>query len=113
MDTKNFAIGVLSTTAAILFVGLLIIHTRPQPAWADGMTIVGKDYAMAVGAITRNDEDLLYLIDAPMEILNVYRFDSRSGQILLVQLKVEQTDRIGQVSGVPCADNGSGDTLFL
>ena len=85
MDSKNFTIGVLSTTAAILLAALLIIQTRPQTARADGMTILSGDYSISVGAVTRNDEDLLYIIDSPQELLNTYRFDSRAKQILLVQ----------------------------
>ena len=85
MDSKNFTIGVLSTTAAILLAALLIIQTRPQSALADGMTILSGDYSMSVGAVTRNDEDLLYIIDSPQELLNTYRFDNRAKQIQLVQ----------------------------
>ena len=85
MESKNFAIGVLSTTAAILLAALLIIQTRPQTARADGMTILSGDYSLSVGAITRDDEDLLYIIDSPQELLNTYRFDNRAKQIDLVQ----------------------------
>ena len=85
MQSKNFAIGVLSTTAVILLAALLIIQTRPQTALADGMTILSGDYSMSVGALTRNDEDLLYIIDSPQELLNTYRFDNRAKQIQLVQ----------------------------
>ena len=38
MDSKNFAIGILSTTAVILLAALVIIHTRPDPAFASGVT---------------------------------------------------------------------------
>ena len=85
MDSKNFMIGVLSTTAVILFVGLVVIQTRPQPARADGMAVIRGDYSITVGALTRNDEDLLYIIDSVAQRLNTYRFDSRRKQIELVQ----------------------------
>jgi hypothetical protein len=84
MDSKNFAIGVLSITAVILFVGLLIVHTTPRPALAEGMTIVNGEYAIAVGSVTRNDEDLVYVIDAPAEQLRAYRFNAGAKQIELV-----------------------------
>jgi hypothetical protein len=85
MHSKNFAIGVLSTTAAILIVTLVIVNTRPQAVLADGMAIISGDYSISVGALTRNDEDLLYVVDNPQEMLNTYRFDNRAQEIQLVQ----------------------------
>lgn len=85
MDSKNFAIGVLSTTALILLVGLIVIQSRPAPVRADGMTTHGGDYVMTVGALNRPDEDLLYIIDAPAEKMIAYRFDARTQRIEIVQ----------------------------
>ena len=84
MDTKNFTIGVLSTTAIILFVGLMVIHTRPNPVMADGMSISGGDYVLTVGAIDEIDEEFLFVIDAPSEKMIAYRFDARRGRIEIV-----------------------------
>jgi len=85
MDSRNFTIGVLATTAVVLLVGILAFQTPQQPAYADGMTILKDDYSLAVGAATKNDEDLVYLIDGPGEKLAVYRFDGLRKEILLVQ----------------------------
>ena len=81
MDSKNFVIGILSTTAAILLVGVLIIHSRPMPAVASGVTATAGDYVVTVGSITMNDEELVYVIDAPAERMIMYRFDIGKGEI--------------------------------
>ncbi len=85
MDNKNFAIGILSTTATILFVGLVVIHTRPAPVLADGMTTRGGDYDMTVGAIDRRDEELVYVINAPQQRMIAYRFNPNTNQIDVYQ----------------------------
>ncbi len=82
MDSKNFAIGVLSTTAVILFVGLLVLETRPQPAYAASMNAQGGDYLVATGQL-QDTEELLYVIDARNQVLVVYRFDINRKQINL------------------------------
>lgn len=85
MDSKNFAIGVLSTTAMVLLVGLIVIQSRPAPVRADGMTAQGGDYVMTVGALNQRDEDLVYIIDAPAEKMIAYRFDAGTRRIEIVQ----------------------------
>lgn len=85
MDRKDFAIGLLSTTAVVLFVGLLILQSGQRSVMADGMSIAGAGYLMTVGAITQNDEDLVYVFHPASERLASYRFDSTQRQIRLVQ----------------------------
>ena len=85
MDSRNLAVGVLSTTAVILIVGLAIIHTRPTPAQADGMTVALGDYLMTVGSATQVDEELVFLIDVPEQKMIIYRFDASRHQIDIVQ----------------------------
>ena len=81
MNSKNFAIGILSTTAAILLVGILIIHSRPAPVMASGVTESGGSYVLTVGTFTINDEELLFVINAPAEKMITYRFNTGRGQI--------------------------------
>ncbi len=83
MDSRNLAVGVLSTTAVILMVGLAIIHTRPVQA--DGMTVARGDYLMTVGSSTQVDEELVFLIDVPEQKMIIYRFDAGRHQIEIVQ----------------------------
>jgi len=80
MDSKNFAIGILSTTAVILLVGLVLLETRPQPAYGFGMNAEGGDYLLLTGQM-EPAEELLYVIDAASQKLIVYRFDVNRRQI--------------------------------
>ncbi len=84
MDTKNFAIGVLSTTAVILLVGVLIIHSQSSPALAAGMTTEGGKYVMTVGAI-EPAEDLVFVINATAQKMIIYRFDVGRSRIVRVE----------------------------
>ena len=83
-DSRDFVIGILSTTAAILLVGLLVINTRPEPAMADGMTTTSGSYVMTVGSVTP-DEEYVYILKSPAERLIAYRFNDTRQQIEIVQ----------------------------
>ena len=84
MDSKNFTIGILSTTAVILLVGLVVVNTRPDPAIAAGMTTTSGDYVLTVGTATIGNEEILYIIDAPAEKLIAYRFHGARREIEVV-----------------------------
>ena len=86
VDSKNFAIGILSTTAVILFVGLLIVHSQPAPTFASGMSDRGGDY-IAISGSFWDREELLYLIDTSMDRMIIYRYDVNAGQILVTDGK--------------------------
>lgn len=83
MDSKNLAIGILSTTAVILLVGLLIIQSRPEPAYGFGMNAQGGDYLVTTGQLD-SAQELLYVIDARSGQLLAYRFDMSRQQISIV-----------------------------
>ncbi len=83
MNSKDFAIGILSTTAVILLVGIVVIHTRPEPAYAAGMTAAGGDYILTVGRIQRTPEDVLYVIDSVAQKLVVYSYNPARGQVTI------------------------------
>lgn len=85
MDQKNFAIGVLSTTAAIMLTGLVLVSSRPEPALAAGMTATGGDYIMSVATTPQTDEEYVYVVDVPAQKMIVYRFDSNKGAVDLIQ----------------------------
>ena len=84
VESKNLAIGILSTTAMILLVGLLIIQTRPQQVMAAGMTTTNGDYAMTVGVASQNNEEVVYIIDAPIQRLIAYSFNAGRREIVVV-----------------------------
>ena len=83
MNSKDFAIGILSTTATILLVGIIVVQTRPEPARAAGMTAAGGDYVLTVGRLQRTTEDVLYVIDSVAEKLIVYSFNAARGQVTI------------------------------
>ncbi len=94
MDSKNFAIGILSTTAVILLVGVLTIHSYSSPAHAAGMTTAGGKYVMTVGAI-EPAEDLVFVINATAQKMIVYRFDVGQSQIIRVE-RVDLKEMVSQ-----------------
>ena len=97
-DSKNLAIGVLSTTAVMLLAAFLIVQSRPVPVLADGMSIIQGDYSISVGGITQDSEDLLYIVDSSQKKLNVYRFDLQRKQVNLVQtLSLDEMRKAGGV----------------
>ena len=82
MDAKNFSIGVLSVTASILFVGLVIVHTSTSPALGEGQNARGGDYIVATGALDRAVE-LVYVLDAGGPSMALYHFDVNRGAMVL------------------------------
>jgi hypothetical protein len=78
VDNKNLTIGVLSITAVILAVGLIIIHAQPRLAMAAaGPGVQAGDYVLATGEF-RTDEHLLYVTDSVAQRMIVYRLDYRN-----------------------------------
>ena len=84
MTSKDFAIGVLSTTAVILLAGLLVIHARPATAFAHGMTTSTGRYVLTVGNIQISNQELLYVLDTTEQKIIAYRFNAAKKQILPV-----------------------------
>lgn len=106
MQSKDFAIGVLATTAAILLVGLALVQTSPRPAYADGMTTSAGtgNYILTVGAFNLADEEFVYLVDTATDRMVVYRFDSGRRQIDLVQgMDLAELHRAGAPAAAPGA----------
>lgn len=81
MDSRNFAIGALSTIATILFVGLLVINTRPDVAVASGMTAQAGSYQLVVGTDATADQELLYIFNNALGRMITYRFNPNNNQI--------------------------------
>ncbi len=85
MNSKDLAIGILSITATILFVGLLLVSlAHPESAYAFGQNATGGDYVVATSQLDAGAE-LVYVLDAGAERLNVYGFDMNVGRIELVK----------------------------
>jgi hypothetical protein len=71
-DNKTFAIGVLTVTATVLFVGFLLVSQRPAQAFAQ--LDKGGDYKMLTQQVSRSEE-LVVVTDAAAQKTIFYRFD--------------------------------------
>lgn len=85
MTSKDFAIGILSVTAVILLVGLLVINVgRPEAAYGYGQNASGGDYLVTTSQFDGLTE-LLYVLDAGVEQMNVYAYNVALGRVELVR----------------------------
>lgn len=81
MDSRNLALAVLTVTASILFVGLVVVSTMsPQEAMALGQMDRAGDYVVATGQLQKSTE-VVYIADAAAGRLNVYVYDLRRRQL--------------------------------
>ncbi len=81
LDGKAFAIGTLSVTACILFVGLTLVLMRP--ALATGQADKGGDYKMLTCRVSNNVE-LLVVTDSAAKKTLFYEFDVSNKQLRMV-----------------------------
>lgn len=82
-DNKNFIIGVLSITAVILFVGMIVVTSvGPNPAMAFGQIDRGGDYILVTGQFTENTE-LVYVVDAAAKRMNAYSYETTTRDFVL------------------------------
>ena len=83
MNTKNFAIGVLSITATLLFVGLVLIHALSTPtAQAVAQNARGGDYLIATGQLDAAVE-VLFVLDAAVPSMAVYQYNVARRALIL------------------------------
>ena len=102
IDGRTLAIGVLSVTACILFVGFLLVTTFTTPAHAIGMNDSAGDYKVATQQLTTSSEGVV-VIDAAAKRLIVYGFDYNRKQ--LVPLSTFELERL-QAPAPPDARGG-------
>lgn len=85
MTTKDFAIGILSVTAVILFAAVFIImNVAPQQAVAFGQNQRAGDFLVSTAQLDET-ADLVILVEAAQQRMNVYGFNVPVNQIELVQ----------------------------
>lgn len=97
IDGKTFGIGVLSVTACVLFVGLMLVPSRPpvQPAYGIGMNDRGGDYIMLTQQLSETREGVV-LIDAATKKMIVYAFDlSRRSLEIADWVPLDQLPKLG------------------
>ncbi|MHC4674165.1 MAG: hypothetical protein ACYTBZ_16895 [Planctomycetota bacterium] len=86
MDNKNFAIGILSVTAVILFSSLLITNVlMPEKAMAFAQNAASGPYVVTTSQLIEYAE-LLIILHTPSERMNVYALNPQNGVIELIQL---------------------------
>ena len=103
-DNRNFIIGVLSITATILFVGLLIVTTAGQnSAMAFGQIDRGGDYILVTGQFTQNSE-IVYVIDGAARRLIAYSYETTTRDFVLWDA-IDFERIMGAAEGAP----GGGD----
>ena len=107
MDQKNLTIGILSTTAVILIVGLILAQPNPDRAYADSMNARGGDYIVTTGQLQANEE-VLYVINASTQQMVAYQFDIN--RMKIVKTAVQQLKSRGLRSTSKPASRGSGSS---
>lgn len=100
-DSEPLAIGVLSITAVILLVGILVVTTVNDRALAVGQTDRGGDY-IVLGVQFNNGTETVAITDAAAQKVNIYGFDLSSKRIAIwtsQDLKRLQAAAAGQGAG--------------
>lgn len=81
VDGRTFAIGVLSVTACILFVGFML--TAQQPAVAIGTSDKGGDFKLVTQQINHSTEAVV-VIDAAAKRAIIYGFDISRKELQII-----------------------------
>ncbi len=81
IDGRTFAIGVLSVTACMLFVGFLLVTTMSTPASAVGTSDRSGDYVVVTQQLSTTQEGVV-LLDAAAKKMIVYGYDYSRKQLL-------------------------------
>ncbi len=81
-DNQNLAIGVLTITATVLLVGVLLGPLGSEnAALGIGQIDRGGDYIVVTGQFTQNTE-LVYVTDAAAQRMNSYSFETTNRQFV-------------------------------
>ncbi|MFO0973720.1 MAG: hypothetical protein U1A27_09820 [Phycisphaerae bacterium] len=93
IDRQTFAIGVLSITAAVLLVGILVVASLPAPALAVGQTDRGGDYLMVTSQFNTGTE-LVFVVDGAVGRMIAYAYNLNThGLQLWDQLEFSRVTR--------------------
>lgn len=82
ISRDTLAIGVLSITATILLVGVLVVVSMPTPAAAIGETDRGGDYVMVTSQFMNNWE-VLFVTDGAVGRMAAYFYNLNNQTIQL------------------------------
>ena len=103
IDKKSFAVGVLSTTAVILFATHLLL---PEPATAN-VAVKERDYTAVTGRTTKGGE-ALYLTDNRTGLLGVFVFDPGKRAITPVAVRAVSEAFAGRTGAARDRDDRGG-----
>ncbi len=93
VDNKSLAIGVLSITACILLVGVVLIARTPPAAYAIGMNDRAGDYLMVTQQLSISQEGLV-IIDAAAEQMIVYSYNiNQKALVILARVPLDRLRR--------------------
>ena len=85
MSRKDLAIGILSVTAVVMFVALVLLHVlSPQPAWAGAQSASAGPYVVSTQRMDDNSE-LLVIMNTSVQTMNYYIFNNATRRIDLLQ----------------------------
>ncbi len=93
MDRKDLAIGVLSVTAVMLLVSVVVVQTCAVPAQAAAVSVYSGPFTVVPGRVSR-DSELIYVLDNVTQRFLAYAIDRRTGRLTIMD-KAE-LGRIGQ-----------------
>ncbi len=71
MNHQNFAIGILSVTATILLVGLILLGSMSQQEASALHVDRGGDYVLLTSQ-WQSDREVLWVLDARSQVLGLY-----------------------------------------
>ena len=81
-DNMKLSIGVLSITAVVLLVGVILTTVGGQnQALAIGQLDRGGDYIVVTGQFSQNSE-LVYVVDSAARRMNMYSYNKTRRQIV-------------------------------
>jgi hypothetical protein len=97
MNNKDLAIGVLSVTAVILLAAIIIVqNVAPREAAAFGQSYQSGDFLVSTAQLDDTAE-LVVIVDAAQQKMNVYGLNVQASQIELVQqVDLAPLQRMGQ-----------------
>jgi len=85
MNKQTLAIGVLSITATVLLVGILVVLSIPRPAQALGELDRGGDYIMVTSQFMSNWE-VVFITDAAVGRMGAYFYNLNTKTVQLVDM---------------------------
>jgi hypothetical protein len=83
LDAQTFTIGVLSVTACVLFVGLLLVSLAPRPAYGTAQLDRAGDFIMFTSQIS-NTQEAICVIDAATQRMILYVLDPNTRKLLIL-----------------------------